>query len=800
LFQIYCFHLKHFIIFAEIKNETLTGKTRKYFVQYWKIFAFLGVAFLFSCSPAKFVPENQYLLNKVEVEVENSEINKEEAKMQIRQKENYKILGFVKFHLWLYNLSSKNKPNSWLKKIGEPPEIYDEALVDASLSRLKQYLGNKGFFRANVDSEIDLNEKKQKANVKYKIETGEQYKIREINYHISDSALRSIFFRDSTLAFIAEGTPFDFNLLEEQRMKIVNLFKNEGYYYFSKDEVSYLADSSLFEKEIVLDMYIGSSPDQEQTRKFKPYYLNHFYISVLPGSIPVSSAQTSLGQFSDTAHWENHTLFSTPEFKYRSGLFRSLLRMESGSLYRIDDARHTFDAFNRLRQFRFIDIQFNEPDLPADTNLLDCHIRLAPLSKQAISFDIEGTNTSGNLGIAGNVNYQHRNMFQGAEVFQLNVKGAMERQQRMNGNVLEYFNTREIGPEASLTFPKILGPKQLVNAFGNLLPKTVFTLGYNYQRRPEYTRTISSLRFGYDWMTSEYRKYTWNLLDFNRVNLYQFDAGFIDRIKDLYIKSSFTDHLILASNYSFVYNTQRLGTTNNYTYLRFNVESAGNLLYLLSETLDRPYSQVVDSIGPGSAEFYTLFNTRFAQYVKSDVEFRYGHIFDKYNSVVGRLFIGAGLPYGNFDVLPFEKKYFTGGANGIRAWQVRSLGPGTYRAPETDYPNQSSDIKLEANVEYRFKLIGFLDGALFFDAGNIWAINAKDNRPGAQFKLNEFYKQLALGTGTGFRFDFNYFIFRLDLGIKLRDPSQTSGNGWIVGHRKFTGDDFNISFAIGYPF
>jgi outer membrane protein assembly factor BamA len=167
---------------------------------------------------------------------------------------------------------------------------------------------------------------------------------------------------------------------------------------------------------------------------------------------------------------------------------------------------------------------------------------------------------------------------------------------------------------------------------------------------------------------------------------------------------------------------------------------------------------------------------------------------------VGRAFLGVGVPYGNFDVLPFEKKYFTGGANGIRAWQVRSLGPGTYRAPENTYPNQSSDIKLEANLEYRFRLISILEGALFLDAGNIWAINKKDNRPGAIFKYNEFYKQIAIGTGTGFRIDFSYFIFRLDVGMKLRDPSQDLGNGWIIGVRPYTSDDFNFSFAIGYPF
>jgi hypothetical protein len=202
--------------------------------------------------------------------------------------------------------------------------------------------------------------------------------------------LQSLFFTDTTKAYIRPGTPFDFNLLEQQRTNIVDLYKNEGYYYFSKDDVSYLADSSMFEKEILLDLYIGSTPGQIQPRKFTPQYLNHFYISVLPGSVPVSSAQSSFSQFSDTLQWENHTLYSSPDVMYRPALFNSLLQMESGSVYRLDDARHTFDAFNRLRQFRFIDIQFSEPDFPVDTNLLDCHIRLAPMSKQASLLILKG--------------------------------------------------------------------------------------------------------------------------------------------------------------------------------------------------------------------------------------------------------------------------------------------------------------------------------------------------------------------------------------------------------------------------
>ena len=376
----------------------------------------------------------------------------------------------------------------------------------------------------------------------------------------------------------------------------------------------------------------------------------------------------------------------------------------------------------------------------------------------------------------------------------------MERQQAFVSNESLDFNTRELGVEGTLIVPRLIFPMSLVPSFGNILPKSLFTLGYNFQQRPDYTRTISTLRIGYEWMTSEYQRHNWNLMDFNLVNLSSFDTDFLNSIYDLYIRESFTDHLILATNYSYVYNTLTVKARESYNYLRVSAESSGNFLNLFSVMTGARKTTETDTTGLKPASFYKLLDTRYAQYVKGDVEFRKGYVLDKYNSVVGRLFLGVGMPYGNFDVLPFEKKYFTGGANGIRAWQVRSLGPGTYQAPEGSYPNQSGDIKLEANLEYRFKLIKFLEGAFFLDAGNVWAINEKDNRPGAQFNFGRFYRQLALGTGTGFRFDFTYFVFRLDLGLKMRDPAQPEHNGWVTGARRLTGNDFNLSFAIGYPF
>ena len=779
-------------------RKVVGGKLR-----FLKIIAILFAISLFACSPVKFVPKDEYLVNKVEVEIDNNEVDRTEAKTFVRQKENYKILGFMKFHLMMYNLSSKKKTDDWLKRIGEPPQIYSEDLSNRSKEQLLQYMNNKGYFHAALDDEIDFDDNKQKVNIKFNVKSGERFIIRDIKYHIEDSALNSLFLNSVKIEPINPGDPFDVYALEKYQIEIVDLFRNNGYYYFQKDDIHFLADSNQVSKQVDLDLYIKASRNsaKDSAKVFNPYHLNKFYFSILPGNTSVTANRDTLTTFSDTLSWDNVVVYRHKEISYPSALFDRTMLMKHGDLYRTKEVERTFTAFNRLRQFRFVDIQFREPTVECDSNLLDCHIRLAPLSKQSTSFDIEGTNTSGNFGVAGNINYQHRNLFRGAEVFQVRFKGATERiQQTTEDGVSKAFNTRELGVESKLIIPKLMGPGNFISNFERFLPKTVITLGYNYQRRPEYTRTISTMRFGYDWKTTQDLRHIWNLFDLNMVQVFEFNQDFIDEIEDLYIKSSFADHLIMAMNYSLVYNNQRPNSKKNYTYVRFNIESAGNILWAISEMFNRPKITVVDTTGLGTVEFYKVLNLRFAQYVKTDVEVSHSHQFDEVNAIVGRAFLGVGIPYGNFDVLPFEKKYFTGGANGIRAWQVRALGPGSYKAPANSYPNQSSDIKLEANVEYRFKLTNFMEGALFLDAGNIWAINEKDNREGALFKFNQFYRQIAIGTGAGLRFDLNYFILRIDTGMKVRDPAQAEDKGWIIGKRSLTRDDFVFSFAIGYPF
>lgn len=757
--------------------------------------AALVLLFLASCMTTRYVGSDETLLNRVKIDVDNQEVDREEMKNYLRQRENTRILGFFRFHLWLYNLSSKNRENGLLKRAGERPQIFDPGLAEQSQDQLTRYLYNKGYYNARVDYEADQNLQKRKTNLQFSVKTGDVYKIGDVRYHIPDPGLSQLFSDHYKTKNLLPGNRFDLDMLDAERERIAGFFRNEGYYYFSKPMIYFEADTLAqeFVSNLVMGIELPSDNRQDSARIFRPYRINHFTWSVLgeTGTGPVSG-------LADTLFFPGNRFIPAEGLGYHPKLFMRINRLEPGSLFNAGKAEETFTALNRLRQFRFINIYFQQVD--PDSALLNGMIDLAPLPRQSVSFDLEGTNTSGNLGVAGNVNFLHRNLFRGAEIFQARLKGAMERQQAIVSNESFDFNTREIGLETSVTVPKLIGPASLFRSFGNVLPKTLFTLGYNFQRRPDYTRAITSLKLGYEWMTSEYLVNNLNILDFNMVNLSRFDPKFLNSIYDLYIKSSFTDHLIMATNYSLVYNTQQIRTRSSYYYMRFSAESAGNLLNLASHLSGAERVTEPDTTGLRPQEYYKFLNSRYAQYVKADIELRRGYMIDRFNSIVGRFFFGIGMPYGNFDVLPFEKKYFTGGANGIRAWQVRSLGPGTYQAPPRSYPNQSGDIKIEGNLEYRFRLVRYLESALFIDAGNIWAINEKDNRPGAQFRPGSFYRQFAVGTGMGFRLDFDYFIFRLDLGVKLRDPAVKENNGWIPGSRKYTGDDFNFSFAIGYPF
>lgn len=761
------------------------------------------IMLLASCNSTRFVPEGKYLLNRVSVKVDDKNLKRDELKIHIRQKENLRILGVLKFHLGVYNISSGVKENDWLKRVGEAPVLYDELQTRRSKDQLQIFLKNKGYYNAVVTDSLVIKPNKKKLNLLFDIKAGQPYRIRNYRYSIKDESLQAVLLKDTVNQLLKPNDIFDLDVLNAERQRIATFFKDRGYYKFTEEFVSFQADTNFYNFQVDLTINVDDAllnNDDENVVAHQKYKIRNYVIN--PGFKAPDLTSNQSVQELDTLVRNDYVFVYTEKLKYRPVLFYNLNRMKDSTWYCLQNVEKTYRALNRLKQFKLINIGFTETNVMSSDSvpLLDCKMQLSPLPCQNFSVDIEGTNSSGNLGVAGNLNYQERNVFGGAEVFDIQLRGARERQQTLINNSNFDFNTQELGFETSLTIPKFLSFIRGKRMFSFQIPETKFSAGYNYQNRPDYTRTITNLKFGYNWKTSNYQFHTLNLVDLNYVHLYNQDSAFINSIEDLYIKSSFTDHLISATNYSWMYNTQNINKREDYKYFKLNVESAGNVLSLYSILIKKAKTEVTDLLTKEKSSYYEILNTRFAQYLKGDFEYRYGHMIDKSSSVVGRAFAGIGIPFGNFSVLPFEKKYFTGGANGIRAWQVRSLGPGSYKAPTDTYPNQSSDIKLEANLEYRFRLFWRMEGAFFMDAGNIWAINYKDNREGSVFKVNEFYKQIAVGSGFGVRFDFTYFLFRLDLGMKMRDPSLPEGKRIIPGNYPITTDHFNLSFAIGYPF
>ena len=780
----------------------MLSKDRHPFFKARNIILLIGVLILGACNSVKYVPEGKYLLNKVSVKVNDKTIKRQELKTQVRQKENLRILGVLKFHLWLYNLSSKNQENGWLKRIGEAPVIFEDDQSLRSKEQLRIYFSNKGYYNALVNDTVFYRPNKRKVNLVFDIKAGQPYLVRHYYYTIKDPHLQQLILQDSVNQLLKSGDIFDLDILNSERLRISNNMKNAGYYKFTEDFITFSADTSFNNHRVDLTVSIADASEGigNKVVPHQKYKIRNFLINPTFQAPDLTGNQ--MDQQLDTLIMNDYIITYAGKLKYKPSLFSNVNRMRDSTYYSLWNTEKTYRALNRLKQFKVINIGFFETkSITSDSiPLLDCRMQLSPLPRKNFSVDIEGTNSSGNLGVAGNFNFQHRNVFKGAEVFDFQIRGASERQLALINNNSLNFNTRELGFETSLTIPKFLSFINGKKIFSFQIPETKLTGGFNYQSRPDYTRTITTLKFGYNWKSSAYKFQTLNIIDLNYVNLYLLDSVFINSIKDLYIKSSFTDHLISAANYSWLYNTQNINKRDDYKYLKINLESAGNLLFLYSGLINKKKTDVVDSITNIKSSYYEILNKRFAQYLKGDIEYRYGHMIDYQSSVVGRAFAGVGVPFGNFDVLPFEKKYFTGGANGIRAWQVRSLGPGTYKAPLNTYPNESSDIKLEANLEYRFKLFWIMEGAFFLDAGNIWAINSKDNRAGAVFLVDEFYKQIAVGTGLGLRFDFTFFLFRLDLGLKMRDPSLEAGKRFIPGNYPINGDQMNLSFAIGYPF
>ncbi len=745
------------------------------------------------CSSTKFVPEGEYLLTNVKIKNRGADIRKEQLNPYIRQQENTKLLGFWKFYLGLYNLSGRDDEkgiNKWLRSIGEEPVIFDPFLATQSSRQISQFLNNRGYFQASV-TDTAIYTGRHNVKVNYSIYPGPRYYIKDLNYRIEDDSIRDEILNDSLSSLLRPGRPFTVDLHERERERITENLLNKGFYKFSEEFIYFISDSTVGNYQVNDSMIVVGPEDVLGEKHHRRYKVNDVIFHIGIGAADLLDADSSVHALgADTMHYKGVYIIFNDELSFKPELLSSSSYIRTGDFYNARLVNRTHQLLSGLRLFKYINIRFRETN-QVDLNgapLLDCVIRLSPGKPQSVSLDLEGTNSSGNLGAAGNLTYQHKNLLKGGEFFTFSTR--LARQNQFVRTSAEEFNTLELGSEASLVLPRFLLPLRIEQFRQRYNPKTNLAIAYNYQRRPDYTRAIANARLGYNWKSSRNVTHTFYPLEFNLVNIPEVNDDFWERISDTFLRYTYEDHLIVNMNYTFLLNQQVLGQNRDFWYFRGNVESAGNLLSSVSGLWNNDAAQDYDE----------LLGIRYAQYVKSDIDLRFHNYLDRYTALVWRVFAGVGYPYGNLDVLPFEKRYFAGGANSIRAWPVRGLGPGSYMEEGVRFYNQTADIKLEFNMEYRFQLFWVLEGALFLDVGNIWSIREDASPEGGLFQADKFVEQLAVGTGMGLRFDFNYFIFRFDAGLKTHDPSLARGERWIPVNRPWTWDDVGFNFAIGYPF
>jgi len=755
------------------------------------------------CHPTRYLPENNYLLSDNKIKIDSRQLSKKDINGFLRQQPNKRVLGF-RFHLWLYNQSNPAKNNGinrWLRQIGEAPVLWDAYQTDRSVQQIGLYMRNKGYYHAKIDHEIFFH--KREVDITYSIKTGKPFLIKAVNYQFEDTTLSPLVLKDTINSLIKRGAPFDVDVLQNERQRIETFLKNRGYYNFTKDYVGFeadtLGDADKVSLTLQIHKYMETNNKGSLVSRFHPQYrVRNVLIHSESKHHSVDSTMIA-SSGSDTLSIDSLYFIYPRSFTIRPKTISQAVFIQPNRLFNQSNVDQTYLHLSTLKVFRFTDLQFSEVRPLGDEpgkRWVDCNLFLYPQVMQSYAVELEGTNSSGNIGVAGNVSYQHKNLFGGAEVFDIRLKGAVETFSRQFSTGFK--NTLEFGLETSVSIPKFWLPFRTSQFVKKYSPKTSITAAYNYQRRPDYTRTIANASFGYTWQGNRYNTFIVNPVELNAVKIFSIDQDFLNSIKGKpYLENSYHDHFVSVSTFTFIFNNQNIRKKESFVYLRTSFESAGNLLSAYNDIAGtRGIYEGTDTL----KKVYSLFGTQYSQFLRSEVDVRYNQLLNQTDWMVYRVYAGAGLPYGNSTSLPFEKKFFSGGSNSIRAWQARTLGPGTYKDTISTYPNSLADIKLEANVEYRFKLFWILEGALFADAGNIWAIRKSDERSGALFRWNHFINEVAIGTGIGMRFDFSFFIFRLDLGMKTRNPSLPPGQRWTFFNKLPSTSDFAINVGIGYPF
>lgn len=752
---------------------------------------------LFSCSVKKFIPEGEYLLNDVDIISNTNSANALKASNYVRQKPNAKWFSLVKVPMYTYALSGLDSTkwnNRVLRRLGEKPVIFSEKLAEKTRVNIQQMLLNDGYLHAKVDFEPVYNEKNRRVTAVYYLHEKERYHISEFNLITEDSVIGDIVLADSASSMIKVGMPFSVDGMEMERRRITTLLKDRGYYHFQKEYITYTADTARHSNRVKLTMKIsGYTPNANSVPvEHKVFSIGKVYF-VANAGLHLDEATLEL---CDTIDYGDYAIIYNETPVVRTKKLLDNCYIYSGELFSQSNVDRTYSAFSQLPALKYTTVRMQERP---DTAVLDCYIMYEKSKMCTVGLDLDGTNTAGNFGAMASMTLSDKNLFKGSEQLAFRVFAAYEAIADLKGYSGKSFI--EYGAELSLRFQGGLLSSLVPVDKRKLVSSSLFSLKYNSQDRPEFDRRLISGTWSYIWSRKKETQHKIDILDLNYIYVPwisdTFKSEYLDSIsnRNSILKYNYENLLITKLGYSYSYNSS---LDENHRFdrvaysLRTNIECSGNLLYGVTSL----FNTQMNSDGQ-----YTVMNIAYAQYVKGDFDFTTRVKMDDRNSLVMHFGLGIAYPYGNSRILPFEKRYFTGGANGMRGWAVRTLGPGSYRNGNRsiDFINQSGDLKLDLSVEYRSQLFKMIHSAVFIDAGNIWTIRNYEEQPGGQFRFTTFYKDIALSYGLGIRLEFDMFVFRLDAAMKAINPAYSGMDKFPIINPNF-GRDFALHFAIGYPF
>lgn len=783
-----------------------------------------------ACSVTRYLPEGTYLVQRVKIEDDKTTPRKEripasDLEKYVRQTPNKRFLG-TNFYVWLYeqaDSSKHNRWNNWKRKIGQEPVLLDMSLTRKSAENLKIYMDSKGFFSSRATYEVDTTSRRKRAYITYRTRQGEPYRIDDISYDFRDKFLEQIVLPDTVHTLLHRGEIFDISMLESERERITAYLKERGYYNFSVNNIEYVADTLEGDHrvglKVVVKQYLTGYNERGQAVMDNNMVYRIDQINVFPDYDPmtVRTDSTLLSRL-DTVYYRGLNVIYEKRPNLRPSILRQAIPLYPNYVYNSSQINRTYTDLMALGYFKSAKIAFVEQPQSVDvTNYisyigasadstqtqytkegyLQCNILCTPALKQSFKVDLEGSTTSSFYGLKATVGYQNRNIFRGAEAFDISFTAGYE---FMKAPDAKKKRATEFGVTTGLTFPRFLLPWRTSRFRSVNQPKTKVELSINFQDRPYYRRTLSSAGLTYLWTNNRYSSFSLRPIDINVVDVKDLDPSFlmVDQpdsagqvlTPNRYLLESFTTQFIGGLAFSYGYNNQRKNLGGNATNIRFNAETAGNLIDAVEHLFYSPAK---------GKEYYTIFGIQYSQYFRTDLSVSRKIMLGEVTALVGRLYGGVAMAYGNSAAVPFDRQFYCGGSNGMRGWAPRTLGQGSVPNPHSTFPVQTGDVKLEANLELRFPIWGIVHGATFFDLGNIWYIrkNPKEYSDEAVFRFDHFYKQLGFNTGLGLRFDIKFVVLRLDWGIQLHNPNNPAGKRWI---HDFRWKNTALNFGVGYPF